>query len=204
MKHKKMRILLPVLAVLIAVPLGLMAYLYTGAWGYAEMKNGAPEGMELYGNVLTKKAFVGESLWDGTDGETIEIPDSVNGCRVTALGGFFGRGVPVAFCLTVPEEWNTKTIFGDRSMVEKAAEDAPDAELIDLTVTLKLGKNIDTLNAVTCYGWGGCDETMHEQVWRLRWYVECDGENETFRAENGRLYYRANGQCVEEFYYWDE
>ena len=45
----------------------------------------------------TGRAFLGVYHWDGRE-ETLDIPlpDEVFDCRVTALGGYFGRGVPCA------------------------------------------------------------------------------------------------------------
>lgn len=71
-------------------------------------------------------------------------------------------------------------------------------------MTLKLGKNIEELNELSCCGFQGYDEAGRETVWRFRWYVECSEENETFYAENGRLYYRADGALAADFIYWDE
>ena len=48
------------------------------------------------------------------------------------------------------------------------------------------------------------DENGEETAWRFHWYVECDEENGTFYAENGRLYTRADGKLVTDFIYWNE
>ena len=80
-----------------------------------------------------------------------------------------------------------------------AEKDYPNAKIVDCTVTLRLGRNVKALNEVSCFGWQGYDENGAETVWRLRWNVECDEENETFYAKGGRLYRCADGEAVEAF-----
>lgn len=49
-------------------------------------------------------AFIYEYVWDGTDeGMTIEIPDSIGGKPVTAVGGYYGRGLPLDFQVNIKE-----------------------------------------------------------------------------------------------------
>lgn len=128
----------------------------------------------------------------------------MHGYKVTALGGYSGRGVPTAFTLNAPEMWNIKACLGDSGIAADAEKDYPNAKIVDCTMTLKLGKNVKKLNEVGCFGFYGYDENGVETVWRLRWYVECDGENESFYAEDGRLYTRADGALVTRFLYRDE
>ena len=123
---------------------------------------------------------------------------------MTALGGYSGRGVPSAFGLNAPETWDVRVGFGDAAVAADAEKDYPNAQIIDCSMTLKLGKNIEELNELCCCGFQGYDEAGRETVWRFRWYVECSEENETFYAENGRLYYRADGALAADFIYWDE
>lgn len=51
---------------------------------------------------MTHQAFAADVDWDGSDGAVIVIPDEVHGYKVTALGGYIGRGVPTAFALNAP------------------------------------------------------------------------------------------------------
>lgn len=199
-RTKARRILLLVAAVLVALPLAFYAYLYTGALGYEPLVNN--EEIELYGNALTKRAFVGRCAWDGTDGAEIVIPDEMNGYRITAIGGFYGRGVPTPFCVTAPKEWNTRFdsfIFGGKAPEEET--EYPNAEVTDCTITLVLGKYLKEINGVALGSYVSADG---QQALRLRWYVTCDEENKVFYAENGHLYRRDTGETVDDLLYWDE
>lgn len=66
-----------------------------------------------------KTAFVTCYRWDGTEeGRTIVIPEEYDGRRVVAVGGFFGRGLPMPFTVDIsgyfPEDvrWVTASEAG--------------------------------------------------------------------------------------------
>ena len=167
---------------LIAAAVGVLLWMLTGAQGYRAADWTDTDGQRYYRNLVTHQAFAADVDWDGSDGAVIVIPDEVHGYKVTALGGYIGRGVPTAFALD-------------------AEKDYPNAKIVDCTVTLRLGRNVKALNEVSCFGWQGYDENGAETVWRLRWNVECDEGNETFYAKGGRLYRCADGAAVEAFRY---
>lgn len=189
---------------LIAAAVGVLLWMLTGAQGYRAADWTDTGGQRYYRNLVTHQAFAADVDWDGSDGAVIVIPDEVHGYKVTALGGYIGRGVPTAFDLNAPETWDVRVGFGNAAVAADAEKDYPNAQIIDCSMTLKLGKNIEELNELCCCGFQGYDEAGRETVWRFRWYVECSEENETFYAENGRLYYRADGALAADFIYWDE
>ena len=170
----------------------------TGAQGYRAADWTDTDGQRYYRNLVTHQAFAADVDWDGSDGAVIVIPDEVHGYKVTALGGYIGRGVPTAFALNAPEIWNIQVAFGDEKVAADAEKDYPNAKIVDCTVTLRLGRNVKALNEVSCFGWQGYDENGAETVWRLRWNVECDEGNETFYAKGGRLYRCADGAAAQQ------
>lgn len=189
---------------LIAVAAGFLLWMLTGAQGYRAADWTDADGQRYYRNLLTRQAFAADVDWDGEDGAVITIPDEVHGYRVTALGGYSGRGVPAAFALNAPETWNIRVRFGDAETAADAEKDYPNAKVVDCAMTLKLGKNVKKLNEANCFGFQGYDESGEETVWRFRWFIECDGENETFYSENGKLYSRADDSLVTEFTYGEK
>ena len=195
---KAAAIALPV--ALIAVAAGFLFWMLSGAWGYRAADWDDTDGLRYYRNPLTRQTFAADAEWDGEDGAVITVPDEVHGYKVTALGGYSGRGVPSAFMLKVPETWDAEESFGDA----QSAANAASMKSVVCTLTLRIGKNVRELNEVSCFGLQGRDETGEETAWRFHWYVECDEENETFYAENGRLYTRADGKLVKDFIYWNE
>ena len=162
---------------LIAAAVGVLLWMLTGAQGYRAADWTDTDGQRYYRNLVTHQAFAADVDWDGSDGAVIVIPDEVHGYKVTALGGYIGRGVPTAFALNAPEIWNTQVVFGDEKVAADAEKDYPNAKIVDCTVTLRLGRNVKALNEVSCFGWQGYDENGAETVWRLRWNVEFRNQN---------------------------
>lgn len=64
------------------------------------------EGLFSYAyNNITKEGFVYSYKWDGnTDNMDIYIPDTINGIKITALGGFFEGGGRYIFDIEMPPE----------------------------------------------------------------------------------------------------
>ena len=195
---KAAAIVLPVL--LIAAAAGFLFWMLSGAWGYRAADWDDTDALRYYRNPLTRQAFAADIEWDGEDGAVVTVPDEVHGYKVTALGGYSGRGVPSAFMLKVPETWDAGESFGD---AQSAADDT-NAKSVVCTLTLRIGKNVSELNEVSCFGVQGRDENGEETAWRFHGYVESDEGNETFYAEDGRLYTRADGKLVTDFIYWNE
>ena len=82
---------------LIAAAVGVLLWMLTGAQGYRAADWTDTDGQRYYRNLVTHQAFAADVDWDGSDGAVIVIPDEVHGYKVTALGGYIGRGVPTAF-----------------------------------------------------------------------------------------------------------
>lgn len=85
-----------------------------------------------------KDAFLYEYRWDGTEeGMTIAVPDSYGSRKVTAVGGFFGRGLPMPFCVDASRYF--ENMQGE--WLNQEPETGAD-ETITLTFVLKTGKNV--------------------------------------------------------------
>ena len=56
------------------------------------------DNITFYPSRVNKVCFAGKYYWDSNFGNTIiNIPDKVDGYKVTKLGGYTGRGVPTPF-----------------------------------------------------------------------------------------------------------
>ena len=178
---KKRPIVLLLLAVLLAAGLSSIrdaAMLYKGP-----VTAGA---QEYYVNKVSHRAFAGNYVWDGDpDHMTIVVPDEVDGVPVTSLGGYFGRGVPTFFGVTLPEAYRSSITPQEGMEVQE-----------ELVFTVELGKNVKELNCVDM----GYD-TVAVQLgtatrYRVSYVYQCAEENPTFYARDGVLYRRADGQPV--------
>ena len=179
--------------VLLARPL-LTAYLKTGAMG---METDLAGDLLCGYNRLTGEAFAAVYEWDGRE-ETLDftVPDTVFGYRVTALGGYVGRGAPYAFTVELPERFGHLRESFDTEDWDFAREKHPNAEVVELPFTVHIGRNLEEIREAafgSCYGFtpGG-----KEVLYHITLTVDCDPENKTFYSENGVLYERATGKPV--------
>lgn len=178
---------------LLARPL-LMIWFYTGSFG---AKTDMAGDLLCGYNRLTGEAFAAVYEWDGRE-ETMDftVPDTVFGYRVTALGGYVGRGAPCAFTVELPESFgHTREGFGE-DLWDYAREKYPNAEVVELPFTVHIGKNLEEIRQElfgSCYGFTA---EGHEVLYHVTLTVDCDPENKTFYSENGVLYDRETGEAV--------
>lgn len=178
---------------LLARPL-LMGYLKTGAMGTeTDMAGDLLCGY----NRLTGEAFAAVYEWDGRE-ETMDftVPDTVFGYRVTALGGYVGRGAPYAFTVELPESFgHTRESFGE-DLWDYAREKYPNAEVVELPFTVHIGKDLEEIRQELFGSYYGFTAEGHEVLYHVTLTVDCDLENKTFYSENGVLYDRETGEAV--------
>lgn len=152
------------------------------------------DGVRFYLRADHLRAFAEDCVWDG-EGDTVDyvIPDRVKGAKVTSLGGLlYGtafKKLPCGWGVALPESF--------RGAERVSFLPQTDATELALTVRLHLGRyvsEIETMGGIVPTGYyspGG------SYIIRQRWIVTCDARNETYYAENGRLYYRGSGEPVE-------
>ena len=178
---------------LLARPL-LTAYLKTGAMG---METDLAGDLLCGYNRLTGEAFAATYQWDGRE-ETMDftVPDMVFGYRVTALGGYVGRGAPYAFTVELPEGFgHMRESFGE-DLWDYALEQYPNAEVVELPVTVHIGKDLEEIRQELFGSYYGFTAEGHEVLYHVTLTVDCDPENKTFYSENGVLYDRETGEAV--------
>ena len=172
----------------------LMLFLQTGAMGTETDLAGDL----LCGyNSLTGEAFAASYRWDGSE-ETMDftVPDTVFGYRVTALGGYVGRGAPYAFTVELPESFgHTRESFGE-DLWDYAREKYPNAEVVELPFTVHIGKNLEEIREELFGSYYGVTPEGQEVLYHVTLTVDCDPENKTFYSENGVLYDRETGEAV--------
>ena len=177
--------------------------LVLGAWGLVSLRSYPAENVVERDHVLFylrkdgRDAFASAYRWDGT-GDAIDytIPDTVQGARVTAIGGFVGtlKKAPYSgLYVAMPETYRG---------AERAQYTMPvNAVEVTLPVHIHIGRYVrsvqpdGSLPAVTCYfdHAKGTGSYLITQVWT----VTCDEGNETYYARDGRLYQRADDALVQ-------
>lgn len=174
-----------------------------GAWGLVSLRSYPAENVVERDHVLFylrrdgRDAFASAYQWDGS-GDAIDytIPDTVQGVKVTAIGGLTGglKKAPAAgLAVNMPETYRG---------AERAQYTMPvNAVEVTLPVHIHIGRYVrsieedGSLPAPT--GYFGYEKDVSSYIITPVWTVTCDEGNETYYARDGRLYQRADDALVQ-------
>lgn len=149
------------------------------------------DGVTYYKSAFRDVCFVGACLLEDGDEELV-IPDEVDGHKVISLGGTAGSGSnPIPFL-----------IYSENTYYPCSKDDLPeDAVISERTITLRLGKNVETINNFPrgYYNVKDTNEYVHLTV-----YVTCDGDNSYYYSKDGKLYETEGDELVTFFEYVSE
>ena len=182
----------------------------TGCSLLFDYQNDAIDNFDIgYSDVLNE-AFVSSYNWDGTD-ETkkIVIPEEYDGIKINALGGYYGRGVPCAFGVDLPDSYlNDLCDEVNQWFCSDIYEDVESVDTIYLNFDLHISKNIEqiTKHTLDCFYEGTYfdGEDYHSKIIVVLLYnITCDEGNKTFYAKDGKLFYRQNDELVSDILYFD-
>ena len=173
-----------------------------GAWGLVSLRSYPAENVVEKDHVLFylrkdgRDAFASAYQWDGT-GDAIDytIPDTVQGARVTAIGGLAGtlKKAPYSgLYVAMPETYRG---------AERAQYTMPvNAVEVTLPVHIHIGRYVRSVqpdySLPSPTGYFGYEAGVSSYILTPVWSVTCDENNETFYAEGGKLYLRADGTLV--------
>lgn len=159
---------------------------------------------------MLNNAFLSSYSWDGSDDtKNIVIPEEYQGIPITELGGYYGRGVPCAFGIDLPDSYQ-KDICDEVNQwfVSDIYEDVESVDTIYLNFDLHISKNIEqiTEHTLDCFYEGAYfdGQDYHSKIIIVLLYnISCDEGNKTFYAKEGKLYYRQNDKLVSDILYFD-
>lgn len=184
-----------------------MEELYDSCFFYSAEKNADDEFFGV--NQKLGIAFRGPHKWDGGDMSFV-VSDEFMGYKVTALGGYIGRGNPIAFRIGIDAAklYNTDTKNTYMCSTEIfEVQHLPDDEYDILTFSVHLGKNMEKIKYVRgkiyyAHDIKGKDgQIKHDFLCKIVYYFTVDEDNPTFYAQDGKLFYRENNKLVTDFFY---
>lgn len=139
-----------------------------------------------------------------TEDMELTVPDEFNGVLVKRLGGYFGRGLPCPFLISLSEYINAPEGSEYCGIYNEASLSRIDDEYTveNIRFILNIGKNIDTVEYVemdTYYPHINDDGSItfyHPVV-----YINCSEENRHFYSKDGKLYGKATDIIIYGFAY---
>ena len=188
-QNRRKSIVVSIMAIAMCLALLCSCNLYDG-------KEKTIGGLSLRLNSTEDRAMVESWTWSGDLEDTvIEIPDMYeNTARIDALGGSVGANASKQMFTIVP----------DSGVNFKGAADYPDDKASgDIVFTLKLGKNIHSLDVDFSSSAFALVPTKDgsSTIYRIYVNVDCSDENETFYSEDGKLYRRSGDTLVTDIPY---
>lgn len=164
------------------------------------------DGLEIKINYIGNSCYIsGYECTDFPDGKVITIANDYDGVPIKKIGGYFGRGVPDPFEISMSEVINAEegsryanVWYGD--ITQYKITEAYTIE--DVVFELNIGKNIKEIEKVEMDAYyphindDGSITFYHPVV-----YVKCSEENKKFYSEDGKLYYKSSDKLVEKFEY---
>lgn len=170
-------------------------------------KSAEKDGFYIAINKTENCCFVGEYVCDEyIKNMEITIPDHYEGIPVKRIGGYFGRGVPSPFSISVaglymnaPDESEFDSVYtGD--IHNLGIEE--DYTVEELKFTLNIGKNVDTVANVSMNDYyphineDGSITFYHPVV-----NINCFDINKHFYSKDGKLYIKETDELVSDFAY---
>ena len=164
------------------------------------------DGLYISINKTANRCFVGGyTPTNNNDSRIINIPDEYNGVPVKQLGGYFGRGVPSPFSISLSDYINSspESEYGG-VFTGDPAEYAIDVDYTveNVVFVLSIGKNISSIEYVMMdeyYPYTNEDGSIifyHPVV-----TVNCSDENKHFYSKDGKLYNKKTDELIEDFSY---
>lgn len=155
-----------------------------------------------------KNAYLGGYHYDlSEEGRNMVLPEEYMGYPIVAAHGFSGRGYPASLHVmfdtdNMPEAAGCEvSAFGDCEIIDYFT--SPSIEYVDFHLTVS--KNLKDISGASLGG-GLILERVGDGVTKVyicRFYVSCHEENETYYAEEGKLYNKSDGTLVDNITYFD-
>ena len=165
-------------------------------------------GFDISINRISNCCFVGRyNCTEYTDNLEITIPDNYDGIPIKRIGGYFGRGLPTPFGISLASYVNTPkgsefdspfSVVGDLDDYEFSEEYNVECPVFRLVI----GKNIEVIEHVEMNNYfphineDGSITLYHPVV-----YIICSEENEHFYSKDGKLYDKKTDELITAFAY---
>ncbi len=165
-------------------------------------EKGEMDGFYIAVNNTANSCFVGQyTCTEYSENMEITIPDEYKNKPITRIGGYFGRGVPSPFCISLEELYMNAPDGSEYDSVFSGDID-DNYSVEELPFTLNIGKNIKTVEYIEmdmCYP--HINEDGSVTFYQAVVYVNCSEDNKYFYSKDGRLYDKKTKELISVFKY---
>lgn len=151
-----------------------------------------------YSNI-EKRAYIG-SIYADDDNCQIELPNEYNDIKIKDLGGYFGRGVPCPFSISLKSDFFDNEIESCADYGLFLSNYNKYDEIIDIHVYVTLPTYLEKI----VYTSKEVYVANHDNkliAYRPLVSFQIDDENKYFYTSEGKIYYKNNDKLVDGFVY---
>ncbi len=165
------------------------------------------DGFYIAVNKTANCCFVGGyNCTEYTKNLAITIPDDYDGIPIKRIGGYYGRGVPTPFSISLsdlyinaPEDSEYNAVLGGNI---DEFDISRDYVVEDIIFNLNIGENIEIIEYVVMDEYyphinGGGSITFYHPVVN----INCSDENKHFYSKDGKLYNKITDELIPGFAY---
>lgn len=165
-------------------------------------EKGEMDGFYIAVNNTANSCFVGQyTCTEYSENMEITIPDEYKNKPITRIGGYFGRGVPSPFCISLEELYMNAPDGSEYDSVFSGDID-DNYSVEELPFTLNIGKNIKTIEYIEMdMYYPHINEDGGVTFYQAVVYVNCSEDNKYFYSKDGRLYDKKTKELISVFKY---
>ena len=165
-------------------------------------EKGEIDGFYVAVNNTANCCFVGQyTCTEYSENMEITIPDEYKNKPITRIGGYFGRGVPSPFCISLEELYMNAPDGSEYDSVFSGDID-DNYSVEELPFTLNIGKNIKTIEYIEMdMYYPHINEDGGVTFYQAVVYVNCSEDNKYFYSKDGRLYDKKTKELISVFKY---
>ena len=170
-------------------------------------EHGEIDGFYVSVNQKANRCFVGGfECIEYTDNMELTIPNEYKGIPITQIGGYFGRGVPSPFYISVADLYMNAppgsdyegTFSGNIHNFNIPVE----YNVETLVFNLNIGKNIEEVEYVSMHDYyPHINEDGTITFYQPAGIINCSEENKHFYSKDGKLYDKNTNELITDFVY---
>jgi len=139
-----------------------------------------------------KFCFIYGYEWDGDPATMdITIPDTIQGMEVSQLGGYYGRGCPMFFGVSIPSSLQPQIDDGKHGFITPDDDYVTDNDYEVYTFTIHLGRKIREFHMDSSsqyyYGEEAEDGSCQDIFYKVEYIFDVDSKNRYVEAVDGVL-----------------
>lgn len=163
------------------------------------------DGFNIVMNKTANCCFVSSyACMEYTENMEITIPDEYEGVPIKRLGGYYGRGLAMPFCISLAYLYENEPENSDvvAEYDPYAFGDAKEQITEDVVFYLNIGKNVEVIELVNMgNSYPHINQDGSVTVYWPVVYINCSDENKFFYSMDGKLYNKETDELVSDFMY---